>query len=116
MSMWEALRRMPGSFFAREEEQPSETKRAEIVDEYAVLVSLAKQPGAIDRQSTTWAYVTSWAAREILRARASMDTCKDGLQNAALRERIRTLKDLLAADAKDSRKRIEVKGYAPDIP
>lgn len=113
MSMMEALRHVKDDFLSRNDEAKSD-KRPDVVDEYAHLVALANMKGAIDRQSGTWAAVAAWAAREILTARAKLDGA--GTQAEALRERIRSMKDLLSIDAQQAKKRIAVKGHEPEIP
>lgn len=114
MSMFEAVRKLPG-LFRREDEDAPASKKPGIVEEYEQLLLLARAEGRLDRQSPTWAYVASWAAKELLKARARMDV-SGGEQAAAMRERARVLKELLSIDFAEDRKRIEVKGHAPDMP
>lgn len=117
MSMREALRSIPqmviDSWRSTEDES---SKPRDIVDEYAHLVVMARVTRGLDRQSATWQFVSGWAAREILRARSQQDSCKDEIQAATIRERIRTLKELLSADDREKKKDIKIKDHQPDIP
>lgn len=70
----------------------------------------ASRDGELDQYSSTWAYVENWAITELQKARESNDSTKrDAIETAALRGRIRMLKELIALPKpKDRQRRIPI--------
>ncbi len=71
-----------------------------VLQDMAELVRMASVIGVVvDRQSATWAAVSSWAATELLEIAVKQESATDE-KAAALRARSRTLRDLLEMDAR----------------
>lgn len=95
MSMSEALRGHDHEWLKSETEsrmQPPD--QTSIVDEMAALIRLAGAGGQIDRESSTWVAVCSWAATELLTTFAEQESADDA-KAAALRARAKVLRDLI---------------------
>lgn len=95
---------------------PQKPKKVDVVDQHADLVKLAKVTKGLDRNSTSWGFVAGWAAREILKARAAQDTCKDKYEAVALRARVKVLGELITVDDREKRKRVKTTDEPPHIP
>lgn len=117
MSMADALRKINGKLpdwlkvVKPEEAEP--VQHVSTVDDIADLVRMARFEGQIDRQSATWNTVTAWAATELLETFAKMETA-EGVYATELRERARTLRDMLAM-ADKSREKVQFPDTAPFI-
>jgi len=61
------------------------------------LLSMAKQPGAVDRSSLTWAAVSRWCASELISVHLGLEAAV-GDKAAFLRARAKTLRDMLEMD------------------
>jgi hypothetical protein len=72
---------------------------------------MARVTKGLDRNSATWQFVAGWAAREILKARAAAGHLQGRGPGIALRERIRTLKELLTVDDREKKKDIKTKDH-----
>lgn len=84
-----------------------------VVEEMALLVRLAGTKGSIDRQSSTWTAVCSWAATELLETFAKQERANDE-KAAELRARVRTLRDLIELD--DKPQVVKFEDQSPLIP
>ena len=107
MSLHEASKHWPQTMMERIEEASTPPAPMTAVEQAEALVSMAKQRGAIDRSSSTWIAVSSWAARQIIEHRAKAS----GVERDA---KIQVLLELLAITDRVDLKPIIDPG--PDVP
>ena len=70
------------------------------LESFAELVRMAAYEGVIDRHSATWLAVQAWCANELLETLVALEQAEPE-NKAALSERARTLRDMLAMPDKD---------------
>ena len=73
-------------------------------------------PGALDEHSQTWAAVEHWAVTQLQKAREDNDTvANDEIRTAALRGRIKLLKELIELPLPPKRERKRPRPLVEDI-